>query len=339
MANKLKVLSVCSGVGGLDKPFMEDDRFEIIGFSETDKHAAAILSYHHLEVKNYGDLTKIRTEELPDFDILVGGTPCQSFSIAGKRAGFEGSSGLFSHYVRILKDKQPRYFIHENVLGMFSSTKGWDFARVQMELAEAGYDFRWEVLNAKEFGIPQNRERIFTLGTLRGSSRSEILLSSRKSILDYKAKQDVQQGEEKFIATRYLGRNGKLTSDISPTIQASDHPHIRTKKVLAWSSSGRSWGREERVTLDHAHTLNTGDGCRTQSAATYVTHDEESIRKLTPNECERLMSWQDNHTSKGIYEGKEKLMSDSQRYKMCGNGVVSACVYPIRDLIVEMQLL
>ena len=336
---KLKVMSVCSGVGGLDKPFIEDsDTFEVIGFSEVDKHATAVLKYHHPRIINYGDITKIRTEELPNFDILVGGTPCQSFSIAGKRKGFEGSSGLFEHFIRILKDKRPMYFIHENVLGMLSSTSGWDFARVQMEMAEAGYDFRWEVLNAKEFGVPQNRERVFTLGTLRGSSRSEILHSSRKGRLDSKIEQDEQQREEKFIATRYLGRNGKLTSEISPTIQASDHPHIKTNKVLAWSSSGRSWGRDERVTSEHFHTLNTGDGCRTQSAATYVTSDNQTIRKLTPLECERLMSWSDNYTKYGYYGGTNtKEVTDSQRYKMCGNGVVSDCVYPLAEKIKEMH--
>jgi len=334
---KIKVLSVCSGVGGLDKPFHKNSSFEIIGFSEIDKHANSVLKYHFPEVKNYGDITQIRTEELPDFDILVGGTPCQSFSIAGKRAGFEGSSGLFSHYVRILRDKKPRYFIHENVPGMLSSTKGWDFARVQMELAEAGYDFRWEVLNAKEFGIPQNRERVFTLGTLRGSSRSEILFKPRKINLDYKSKQNDEQGEKRFIATRYLSRNGSLISNICSTIQASDHPHIKTKKLLAWSSSGRSWGREERVTQNHAHTLNTGDGCRTQSASNYITHDDEVIRKLTPLECERFMSWEDNWTEYGLEDGKRIKISDSKRYWLCGNGVVSACVYPLVNLILEME--
>lgn len=308
---KIKLFSVCSGVGGLDLPFHKDKNFEVVGFSEIDRQSSAVLNYHYPGIKNYGDIIKIRTEELPDFDILIGGTPCQSFSIAGKRAGFEGSSGLFSHYVRILKEKRPRYFIHENVPGMLSSTKGWDFARVQMELAEAGYDFRWEIFNAKEFGIPQNRERVFTLGTIRGSSRSEILFGSKKIFLDKKIKPNGS------IYTKTILSEGK--------------------KILAWSSSGRSWGREERITLDHAHTLNTGDGCRTQSACNYVEDNTSNLRKLTPLEAERLMSWPDNYTSWGNFEGINKKISDVQRYRMCGDGVVSSCVVPLMNLIKDME--
>jgi DNA (cytosine-5)-methyltransferase 1 len=312
MKKRLRLFSVCSGVGGLDFPFHHDSNFEIVGFSEIDSHSSSVLNYHYPGIKNYGDLIKIRTEELPDFDILIGGTPCQSFSIAGKRAGFEGSSGLFSYYVRILKEKRPRYFIHENVPGMLSSTKGWDFARVQMELAEAGYDFRWEIFNAKEFGVPQNRERVFTLGTLGGSGRSEILFGSKKIFLDKKAKS-----------------NGSI---FPKTIFSEG------KKILAWSSSGRSWGREERITQDHAHTLNTGDGCRTQSACNYVQDNTSKLRKLTPLEAERLMSWPDNYTLHGNYSGEIKKISDSQRYRMCGDGVVSDCVVPLKNLIKDMEI-
>lgn len=308
---KIKLFSICSGVGGLDFTFHKSSKFEIIGFSEIDKHSSAVLNYHYPGIKNYGDIIKIRTEELPEFDILIGGTPCQSFSIAGKRSGFEGSSGLFSHFVRILKEKKPRYFIHENVPGMLSSTKGWDFARVQMELAEAGYDFRWEIFNAKEFGIPQNRERVFTLGTLRGSSRSKILFGSKKIFLDKRTESNGFSFSKKNIP--------------------------KGKKILAWSSSGRSWGREERITFDHAHTLNTGDGCRTQSACNYVEDNTLKIRKLTPLESERLMSWPDNYTQYGNYGGDVKKISDSQRYRMCGDGVVSSCVEPLRNLIENME--
>ena len=85
--DKLKVFSLCSGVGALDQPFLADPAFEVIGFSEIDKHASAVLNYHHPSIKNYGDLTKVVPEELPDFDVLVFGFSCQPFSVAGKRMG------------------------------------------------------------------------------------------------------------------------------------------------------------------------------------------------------------------------------------------------------------
>lgn len=117
--------------------------------------------------KNYGDCTKINWSEVPDFDLLVGGSPCQDFSIAGKRAGLVGArSGLAYEYIRALEEKRPAHFIWENVRGVLSSNRGWDFAAILNQMAEAGYTLRWEVLNARNFGVPQNRERVFVVGCL-----------------------------------------------------------------------------------------------------------------------------------------------------------------------------
>ena len=136
-----------------------------IGFSEIDKYASQVLKYHWPKVKNYGDITKIDWAKVPDFDLLTGGSPCQDLSIAGKRAGLSGQrSGLFYEYIRALTEKKPKYFIWENVKGALSSNEGRDFAEVLNEMAEAGYSLWWQVLNAKDFGVPQNRERIFVIG-------------------------------------------------------------------------------------------------------------------------------------------------------------------------------
>ena len=145
-----------------------------IGFSEIDKYASAVLKYRWPNIKNYGDITKIDWSEVPDFDLLTGGSPCQDLSIAGKRAGLDGErSGLFYEYMRAVKEKRPKYFIWENVKGALSSNKGFDFAAVLNEMAEAGYSLWWQVLNAKDFGVPQNRERIFVVG-FRDESAREI---------------------------------------------------------------------------------------------------------------------------------------------------------------------
>lgn len=395
---KLKVFSICSGVGGMDLPFHQDQSFEVVGVSEIDPHASAILKFHFPEVTNYGDITKVEPKELPDFEIFIGGTPCQDLSLAGKRRGLKGKkSSLFYTYVEILRVKRPLYFIWENVGGTFSSQGGWDFARVQVELAKAGYSFRWDYLNAVEYGVPQKRERVFILGIRNDYSGRQILSFRNPNEEDIEFKQDEQSREEIFIATKYLGRNGRLINKKCPTIQTSDIPHIVTRPrgfnkgglsdtcppittsafnqnnflagkdrnklreiseancidasyhkgpdnpgqrtLVAYSSSGRPWGREERVITDAANTLTTGEGCRAQSSANFVVDDSTKIRRLTPLECERLMSWPNNWTKFGNYSGVVKEVSDTQRYRCCGNGVVSKCVEPIKDLILQAEFL
>ena len=122
-----------------------------------------------------GDITKVNTEEIPDHDLLVGGFPCQAFSIAGKRGGFEDTRGtLFFEIARIAQEKRPRLILLENVKGLLSHDKGRTFGAILTTLDEIGYDCQWQVLNSKNFGVPQNRERVFIIGHLRGTSRPEV---------------------------------------------------------------------------------------------------------------------------------------------------------------------
>lgn len=163
MNKKMKAFSLFSGVGGFE--IGAKDYFETIGFSEIDKYANQVLKYRFPNVINYGDVKNIDWSSIPDFDIVWGGSPCQDFSIAGKRAGIEGArSGLVWEFIRCLEEKKPQYFIWENVKGVMSSRSGWDFANIISAFSEAGYSLWWQVLNAKDFGVPQNRERIFVVG-------------------------------------------------------------------------------------------------------------------------------------------------------------------------------
>ncbi len=153
-----------------------------VSYSEIDKYATQIYQKHFPEHKNYGDITKINETELPDFDLLVGGFPCQSFSIAGKRGGFEDTRGtLFFEIARILAKKQPRLVLLENVKGLLSHDGGKTFLTIIQTLDELGYDLQWQVLNSKNFGVPQNRERVFIVGHLRGTSRPEVFPIIRDS--------------------------------------------------------------------------------------------------------------------------------------------------------------
>lgn len=146
-----------------------------VGFSEIDKYAIKIYESHFGGHKNYGDATRIVPEELPDFDLLVGGFPCQAFSIAGKRLGFDDTRGtLFFDIARILKVKRPRLCLLENVKGLLSHDSGRTFKTIVTTLAELGYAVEWQVLNSKNHGVPQNRERVFIVGHLGGFCGREV---------------------------------------------------------------------------------------------------------------------------------------------------------------------
>ena len=147
-----------------------------IGFAEIDRFASSIYKYHWPDVRNYGDATKIICDELPDFDFLVGGFPCQAFSIAGKRKGFQDTRGtLFFEIARILESKRPRHFLLENVAGLLSHDNGQTFRTIIATLDEIGYDTEWTVINSKHHGVPQNRERVFIIGHSRNGCGGEVL--------------------------------------------------------------------------------------------------------------------------------------------------------------------
>src|SRR3990167_8414952 len=151
-----------------------DERPLCIGYSEIDKYAIQIYE-KHFNHKNYGDITKINAKELPDFDLLIGGFPCQSFSIAGKRGGFNDTRGtLFFDIARILATKRPKLFLLENVKGLLSHDGGRTLATILATIDELGYDAQWQVLNSKNFGVPQSRERVYIVGHIRGEPRPQV---------------------------------------------------------------------------------------------------------------------------------------------------------------------
>lgn len=142
-------------------------RAECVGYSEIDKYAIETYEHNWKGHINYGDATKINERELPDFDLLVGGFPCQAFSVAGKRLGFNETRGtLFFDIARILSHKRPRHLVLENVKGLLSHDSGKTFQTIVGVLTDLGYVVEWQVLNAKDFGVPQNRERVFIVGHL-----------------------------------------------------------------------------------------------------------------------------------------------------------------------------
>ena len=170
-------LSVCSGIEAVSvawKPL----GFKPVGFAEIEKFPCELLKQKYPAVKNYGDITQYEKWNAGQFDILVGGTPCQSFSIAGKRGGTADERGALMYaYLGIVETYRPRWVIWENVPGVLSSNSGYDFASFLAGLEECGYGWAYRVLDAQYFGVPQRRRRVFVIGHIdnRTDLAAEVL--------------------------------------------------------------------------------------------------------------------------------------------------------------------
>ena len=174
----IRYLDMFAGIGGFRSGLERLGGFECIGFCEIDKYAKK--SYEAMyDTKGelyFNDARKIKPEELPDIDLITGGFPCQSFSIAGQRKGFEDTRGtLFFEIARIAAVKKPKYLFLENVPGLLSHDRGRTFKTILSALDELGYDVAWQVLNSKDFGVSQSRKRLYIVGFLRTKCAGQIL--------------------------------------------------------------------------------------------------------------------------------------------------------------------
>jgi DNA (cytosine-5)-methyltransferase 1 len=220
MDKQLTFIDFFAGIGGFRRG-LELAGMRCKGFCEKD--AFAVRSYRAMyDTKGdwYGeDITRLRADEIPQADIWTAGSPCQNLSTAGKRAGLHGDrSGLFFNLVDLLKGKEerdkPEWVILENVKGLLSSNRGWDFLEYVIEVAEAGYDVEWQVLNSKDFGVPQNRERVYTVGHLRSKGGRKVLPVGTESSGNLATVVTGMQGycvyDPKGISTTLVGSSGGL---------------------------------------------------------------------------------------------------------------------------------
>lgn len=332
--NPIKYLSIFSGIGGFEYGMQKSDKeFECVGYSEADKYANSIYRKHFPEHKDLGDATKIRTEELADFDLLVGGFPCQAFSMAGYRKGFDDTRGtLFFELARILKDKRPKYFLFENVKGLLSHDKGKTFQTILEVLSDLGYDVEWCVLNSKNYGVPQNRERVYIKGHFRGECGGEVL-SLRKTGGEFDEK-------VKYLKNGRQGERVLSTDGVSQTLAAqggnsgsrtfiSNAKIIKIGNLSASNYGGGSIVHENGVSGVYdpdglSVTLcGNGGGQGGKTGLYSVSRDTDKIRRLTPLECERLQGFPDYWTEDGV-DGEK--ISDTQRYKCCGNAVTTTVI-------------
>lgn len=203
----MKCYSLFSGIGGFDLACQRNG-IDVVGACEIDKFARQVYQKHFPKIKIWEDATKIKPEELPDFQLLTAGFPCQAFSLAGKRLGFEDTRGtLFYEIARIAKQKRPRIIFLENVRGLLYDDEGRTFTTIIKTFYELGYDIEWQVINSKYF-LPQSRSRVYIIGHLRGENTRKIFPIGTEN--NYNQNQIKKMGE---VAGTAISSYGKRPSD------------------------------------------------------------------------------------------------------------------------------
>lgn len=328
----MKYISLFSGIEAATvawKPL----GLEPLVFSEIESFPCAILAYHYPNIPNIGDVKKADWSVYRGkAKIVVGGSPCQSFSVAGDRSGLDGASGLVREYFRVLKEVRPTWFVWENVPGVLSSRGGRDFNFLLKEWNELGYHVAWRILDAQFFGVPQRRRRVFVVGHIRDWKSAAGVLFEREGLRGdtkkgRKTRQDIARCLTAGVGQRYdfetetfviqgngvrpsenSGCNGKGWSNgVCYTLTASD----RHSEAYTASSFG---GYEAGVGTLRASGGDCGGGSETLIA-------QHVVRRLTPMECERLQGFPDDYTRIPWRRKPKEQCPDAPRYKALGNSM------------------
>jgi DNA (cytosine-5)-methyltransferase 1 len=333
---KLTFVDLFAGVG-MARMGMEQAGFECVYTCEFDKHKRKEYEIIHGNEPEGCDIRDVRAADIPRADVWFFGAPCQDFSIAGLRKGLDGDrSSLIGEVFRLIEEKaedKPTWLVYENVKGMLSSNYGYDFLSILLAMDGLGYDVEWQTLNSKDFGVPQNRERVYTIGHLRAKGSKQILPITSADGKDSNTKinvvgstnpgRKIQQrkyiyGDEGLIgcliATDYkepkIVQIGRMKSN-------RENPNQQGVIVKACITPDRiekrQNGKRFKEDGEPMFTLTKQDihGVFIQNGEEYV------IRKLTPKECMRLQGVPDEYTDKLIQAG----ISDSQIYKAAGDGL------------------
>ena len=338
-------LDFFAGIGTIRIGF-EQAGWTCNGHVEWDKFAQASYNAMH-DIKEGEfcgwDVREVRADELPRSDLWTFGAPCQDFSIAGKRKGMDGErSSLVNEIFRLIEEtpeeNRPTWLLYENVKGMLSSNGGWDFLGILLEMDRLGYDLEWQLINSKNHGVPQNRERVFTLGHLRGRGGRKVFPIGEAN--------EQTGGEIEVVGNLSLPGKEQInrvysTNGLSPSITTMQGGRQEPKIAI----SGKT---DERMTRQAIETYNSNlceDGDMIQPfnrqvikdgvAPTLTTRPEGfktailpiqnfRIRKLTPKECWRLQGIPDHYFDKA-----KAVNSDSQLYKQAGNACTVNVMYEI----------
>ena len=343
MSTKINQLDLFSGIGGFHLGF-ERAGFEVTSyFSEIDKHAVAVYQHQFKNATYVGSVTDVRGADLPNIDLITFGSPCQDFSLAGKRKGMDGErSSLILEAIRLITECRPRAFVWENVKGTFSSNDGEDFAAILQAFSNiGGYRLEWQLLNTSWF-LPQNRERVYLVGysTAPGGDWGGVFPIGEGAELSDQKKRNKPQREasskaEDSIARALPAHVGYGSEDTFVEVNPLKIK-VANKKGYQEAEEGdairlyqpNSETQRGRVGKGVAHTLET--------TGQQGVVNQYRIRRLTPVECERLQGFPDNHTEYGVYDGEVKKISNTQRYKQCGNAVTVDVVKAVAQQLIPI---
>lgn len=396
----MRFIDFFAGIGGFRRG-LELSGHECVGFCEFDKFATASYTSMHLlneeqrkqlseipqrkrqkeilkeEYRNgewYAkDIRSVNAKDVPRAECWCFGAPCQDFSVAGRRAGLDGDrSSLVREIFRLLEEQEeqnrPEWLIYENVKGMLSSNRGLDYLSILSEMDRLGYDCEWQNINSKWY-VPQNRERIYTIGHLRRYSRSKIF-----PVEGTNGENSIRQIASQYCATRKNPQRMRTyeIDGIAPCLNCMQGGNLETHVAMPYliggigeTNFGKQFRQGNRVYSSDATAMclnshpvgNTGgnsylysirtkekikqgDGIYVEMPGGFLAYCVWykkyqcyiAIRKLTPKECFRLQGWTDDYFEKAAF-----VNTDSQLYKQAGNGVTVNVVEAIGKKIKEYE--
>ena len=347
----IRFFDMFSGIGGFRAGLENIDGMKCIGHCEIDKFANnSYLSVFDTENEVYfNDATTVNPKDIPDFDLLCAGFPCQSFSVAGKRGGFEDARGtLFFEIARVLKEKQPKYFLIENVPGLLSHNKGETFTAILSTLSELGYGIEWQVLNSADFFVPQSRKRMFAFGYRDIRCAGKVLPFTECNPQTLKQIVRGSQGQRAYaidgLSCTLTSNSGGQGGKTGMYIDLNANPCITclARCITGRYNNGITNRRGEKsgvfeclmpcLTPDRLEKRQNGPRFRPHNCLMFTLTacdihgilEDFRIRKLMPKECLRLQGFKDEQIDR-----MTEINSDSQLYKQAGNAVTVTVVEEI----------
>ena len=313
-----RTIDLFAGIGGIRLGFEKTKRVKNVYGSEIDPYAASTYE------ANYGDdplsdITKVDPDDIPDFDILLAGFPCQAFSIAGRKGGFNDTRGtLFFDVANILKVKRPKAFLLENVKGLVMHKGGQTLATIMNVLDDLGYTVKAQVLNSKNFGVPQNRERIYIVGF-------------HKTDVDFVfPKRNKQVPLKNILESDPVSPKYYLSERYYETLKKHKERHANKGNGYGYMLLDKEGSANAIVVGGMGRERNLFIDKRVKKHPEYKTYPKDinvdCVRTLTPREWARLQ---------GYPESFKFPVSDTQAYKQLGNSVTVAVIHALAKNIIE----
>ena len=324
----MNLISLFSGAGGLDLGFKKAS-FNVISANEYDKSIWETYEKNHIANLIKGDICKIPSSEFPECDGIIGGPPCQSWSEAGSLKGIDDPRGqLFYQYIRILKDKQPKFFLAENVKGMMSKRHNTAVGNIVSQFEDAGYDVFIHLLNASDYGVPQDRKRVFYVGFRKDLkvkfeeppkpydyklTFKDAIYDLRDSAIPALAKNKTNGDDCKILNHEYF------IGSYSPIFMSRNRVRNWDEQAFTVQASGRQCQLHPQAPVMPKVEKNKN---------IFVLGKEELYRRLTVRECARIQGFPDDF--------KFYYTNLNDAYKMIGNAVPVNLAYEMARAINEV---